>query len=1180
MRIGLNQLNKQKQGFEKEKTDLQKKFDAMQDYLLTLDTENADLKANKQTLQQGVEKLQLSLDRAKTDLELNREEGLDALDKSAGLLEENAELKRELDLVLATLQQNQDDLELRRDEIKTLREDYEGTVTEQKRQILKLAKHYKLSKERLTQAEDQLAEKEKRVQQISQEMSSFEKSSETLHEQEGLLELRLRKMEESLRTAEADALQSRQELLDTQAQNRTLSEKLETHGSDLVRKCQKEVEHYQEHFQVMQSKFTDQKNSNQRLKEEKRATIQVLTDIFDTLNQTIYAIGAEQTVTPTSKEEISSLLEAPEKCSQHAQKMIKAFGDHIQNLSEEKAQEHVDAEESRRESRRLAEEIETTSRGNEELQRHFEEVQKKIDASDAEVQKRGDRIKELQALLESAQEHNRFQEAQITELQQSTEVNSEAKSEISSELNRVQENYKRELEKIRGELVHEKKQLEETKQERDRLNDLSEGAHRDLHEKTVELEQVKKRSLANEERFKEICTQLASTKSQVQIKETDLEKAVDDLKSLETKLESLESILKTRDADLERNTLELSKKDAELRNRENELERIKGASEGERSELEESRQEIKRLENVEALVRDQLRAAKEILQTQAAALTDELNLTRKKVEILEEEKLEAGRQFEGERSSHQAVEKEIHLIKQGLARGVREAKEVESRYFDALEEKFQVVGRYKVLMQKHKEQSQHLQTVISEAQRLKKENTDLHHSAKEFDILLEEAQGEIEEFQGRASAWESEYEKIVIEKKGLSAKLEDLTREESQARESIRILEEQLEESEETKKSLDETQNDLSKEREEHQAELKSLRSKHESALEEKEVEQKNILASFESLQREHQVLNVKLEEREQKILNICADYESRIALEVEQRETETGKLSSEITQLNQRVNSLTIIESEKVDLQNKHEELVKEYDGVVKRLEQMSGVRQDLDARLDKLSQRYRECQAALHEKTEDLKGAREAGKQLDEKLKESLTANQEGESQLSVLQQHFKRKVKENALQADMLKKQKMEAMSLQNDFTNAQGEVKKLVSSIEMQKAHEEKVQAMTRDTLNVAEQRAKEWQEKYFAVHSKWQDGNMRIKDLEKIQGEYQQVQEFLSKMRHFVGSGMAVPNQQASYLEASSQKSLDHEEASSMPTQNAQKPRQEKQVDAMQGFEAKGGHRSRKTLFDD
>jgi len=192
---------------------------------------------------------------------------------------------------------------------------------------------------------------------------------------------------------------------------------------------------------------------------------------------------------------------------------------------------------------------------------------------------------------------------------------------------------------------------------------------------------------------------------------------------------------------------------------------------------------------------------------------------------------------------------------------------------------------------------------------------------------------------------------------------------------------------------------------------------------------------------------------------------------------------------------------------------------------------------------------------------------------------AQDKGEK-LSVLQQHFKRKVKENTLQSDLLKKQKMESMASQNRVSTLDAEIKKLNASLEMQKLHDEKIQKMTKEALSTAEERSKEWQEKYFVSHEKWQNGNIKIKELEKVQSEYQQVQEFLTKMRQFAGAGIVPSAQQATPFIENIAHEADNESFVEGIKVNLEDRELVEEGELLQTRKAKVSSRPKNSLFDD
>ena len=109
--------------------------------------------------------------------------------------------------------------------------------------------------------------------------------------------------------------------------------------------------------------------------------------------------------------------------------------------------------------------------------------------------------------------------------------------------------------------------------------------------------------------------------------------------------------------------------------------------------------------------------------------------------------------------------------------------------------------------------------------------------------------------------------------------------------------------------------------------------------------------------------------------------------------------------------------------------------------------------------------------------------------------------------------------------MEKEKIKSLELQNNINKLQGVIGKLQSSLELERAHEEKVQAMTKESLETLRLRAKEWEEKYFVLHDQWQKDKIRIKDLERMKSEYEQMQGLLTNIRSFVGGSPYLPSAQ-------------------------------------------------------
>ena len=124
---------------------------------------------------------------------------------------------------------------------------------------------------------------------------------------------------------------------------------------------------------------------------------------------------------------------------------------------------------------------------------------------------------------------------------------------------------------------------------------------------------------------------------------------------------------------------------------------------------------------------------------------------------------------------------------------------------------------------------------------------------------------------------------------------------------------------------------------------------------------------------------------------------------------------------------------------------------------------------------------------------------------------------------QQHLAKKVKETTIMRDLIERQKVEVIELQNSLTNYKSEIEKMQHNLELQQVHEEKLQLMAKERTQAAENLSKEWQEKYFALHQNWQEIKAERAELQKMKKKYEQISSSYSSVKNFLSKTFEIPN---------------------------------------------------------
>lgn len=255
---------------------------------------------------------------------------------------------------------------------------------------------------------------------------------------------------------------------------------------------------------------------------------------------------------------------------------------------------------------------------------------------------------------------------------------------------------------------------------------------------------------------------------------------------------------------------------------------------------------------------DSLRKRIVMLQEEVKAQDVTLEEAKAKICDLNEAKAALEKKLEDKSSSFEDVEKEIELIKQALLKGLRETKEVEARYLDAVNEKVLVVNKFHQMQQqleKQREEIHTLKTCLDEAiqnvqSKERASQQILHSQAAEHEASIKNLENELnllkEQHQNQLNTQNETY--ITLEEK--FRELEDLLKGRNEV---IDRLNESIAALTQEKQNIQDSINTASRNLEEKDLQLKAIQQhlakkvKDTSLLTEKNEEQKLLVAELQN---------------------------------------------------------------------------------------------------------------------------------------------------------------------------------------------------------------------------------------------------------------------------------------------------------------------------------------------
>lgn len=210
-------------------------------------------------------------------------------------------------------------------------------------------------------------------------------------------------------------------------------------------------------------------------------------------------------------------------------------------------------------------------------------------------------------------------------------------------------------------------------------------------------------------------------------------------------------------------------------------------------------------------------------------------------------------------------------------------------------------------------------------------------------------------------------------------------------------------------------------------------------------------------------------------------------------------------------------------------EERVRQQAGLQEKYEQ---VKEELSAATQQLEEALEGRLSAERSLAETQELVHTQKQQLDDLVKASASHAEkqvlyaDGEARLKVAQQHLAKKVKEVALMTEQIDGLQLHLMDNERTFSETKLHIDELQTQLEEALRHEKRLQEQLHEALKSNENQATKWEEKYFRMYDKWQESEVQIKELKKLEEKYQQMLSLLSNLGAFMGSSApATPQEQ-------------------------------------------------------
>lgn len=218
-----------------------------------------------------------------------------------------------------------------------------------------------------------------------------------------------------------------------------------------------------------------------------------------------------------------------------------------------------------------------------------------------------------------------------------------------------------------------------------------------------------------------------------------------------------------------------------------------------------------------------------------------------------------------------------------------------------------------------------------------------------------------------------------------------------------------------------------------------------------------------------------------------------------------------------QRISELDQAHANIAGLQDNYEQLKDEVSLLKERLEENCEARLQAEKQLEALQEMTKSQQVLLLEQEQQLIELKQEREHLQQDIERLHQIMEEGEARIKMAQQHLAKKVKEAALLNEKVEEQQADLMEHQQIIESTKAQIQHLQSSIDTYQKQEKRLQDQLNESLRTTESQIAKWEEKYFHMCDKWQESEIKIRELKKFEEKHLQMQSLLANLGNFMGS---------------------------------------------------------------
>ncbi|MBA3816769.1 MAG: hypothetical protein H0X29_09695, partial [Parachlamydiaceae bacterium] len=280
-------------------------------------------------------------------------------------------------------------------------------------------------------------------------------------------------------------------------------------------------------------------------------------------------------------------------------------------------------------------------------------------------------------------------------------------------------------------------------------------------------------------------------------------------------------------------------------------------------------------------------------------------------------------------------------------------------------------------------------------------------------------------------------------------------------------------------------------------------------------------LEQLRKLQSDKERLTKELEDSHQhaiqldRVIHFLRERQEESQLEINQFHDEFHKAQTVVAECNEKLHHVGHGQKELEDvvLQEREakEEALEEIKALYSQFEALKKMLGEVQQQLE-ISQAERSTTEAEQEKLKH------------EEISKAYASQAETEVHLKMAQQHLAKKVKEVSDLQDKGHSQDLLIKELQSNLEQTRMLMSEQHRSFETQLQQEKKHQEQLWESAKTAESLVSKWEEKYFNINEKWQNNEVQLKEMKKIEAKHSQLQVLLANIGGFFGTPMTYPTQ--------------------------------------------------------